>query len=449
MQPSSGDGHEGTPLLTSLIRSPTRRCNNNNDIIGGAPSLTSGYTDYLHSSNALRLVLMHGIIYYTLAVILYSFVLDTKWTIIDSLYFATVLFTTIGYGDLCPVSDLGRLCTMGLALYGIVILGIFLGIYGETLLENQTSTLSKQQTALRKGVVQAMAQTADEARSFMREYSAGGKRASSAPTLPTSNQLKNRNVSEELNCRERGLVADVGFFILDELPILTLVSLIGLTIGYLEGWDPIKSIYWTMITGTTVGLGDEAPQSEYIRLGCVFFLPLCVAVLGEVLSKIAELYLNRKRRISQEEFFSRTLTKADLVTMDTDQDGDVSKAEFLSYMLVTLQLVDQEDIDEIDALFQKLDKDGTGVLSQADLGLMDFDQTMTRSFAKLALSNSLRDEWGSSPVRQRSSPEGMAGRIASNWARRVQRRRVSEAEASQNGNAGPTGQNLSISSFEP
>ena len=53
--------------------------------------MTSGYTDYLHSSSALRLVVVHGLLYYTLAVVLYSVVLDTKWTVIDSLYFATVL----------------------------------------------------------------------------------------------------------------------------------------------------------------------------------------------------------------------------------------------------------------------------------------------------------------------------------------------------------------------
>ena len=163
---------------------------------------------------------------------------------------------------------------------------------------------------------------------------------------------------------------------------------------------PIHSAYWTIISGTTVGFGDEAPENEYVRLACVVFLPLCVAVLGEILSKIADLYLSRKRRISQQEFFSRTLTKADLVTMDTDCNGDVSQAEFLSYMLVALQLVDQTDIDEINDLFQTLDKDKTGVLHQADLELLNWDESMTRSIAQVALSQ--QDE----SLSLRSSPTG-------------------------------------------
>ena len=75
---------EETPLLTTSTNTTTT-----NEEEG--PSLTSGYTDYLHSSSALRLVVVHGLLYYTLAVVLYSVVLDTKWTVIDSLYFATVL----------------------------------------------------------------------------------------------------------------------------------------------------------------------------------------------------------------------------------------------------------------------------------------------------------------------------------------------------------------------
>ena len=41
--------------------------------------------------------------------------------------------------------------------------------------------------------------------------------------------------------------------------------------------------------------------------------------------------------------------------------------EFLSYMLVTLQKVSQEDIDELSNLFHTLDKTGDALLSVDDL----------------------------------------------------------------------------------
>lgn len=61
----------------------------------------------------------------------------------------------------------------------------------------------------------------------------------------------------------------------------------------------------------------------------------------------------------------------ELLAMDSDGDGKVSKLEYLSYMLVKLNKADQDDIDGILAQFQKLDKDGSGELDKADLERLD------------------------------------------------------------------------------
>lgn len=59
-------------------------------------SLTAGIRDYATSNEALKLFLTHVVIYYAIAVIVFSFI-EGRWSVIDSLYFATVLYTTIGY----------------------------------------------------------------------------------------------------------------------------------------------------------------------------------------------------------------------------------------------------------------------------------------------------------------------------------------------------------------
>jgi len=68
----------------------------------------------------------------------------------------------------------------------------------------------------------------------------------------------------------------------------------------------------------------------------------------------------------------------DLEIMDTNKDGHVSKAEFLVYMLTALQRVGQKDIQELLELFDRLDKDRTGVLHKADLEMsfQSFKQTL-------------------------------------------------------------------------
>lgn len=46
----------------------------------------------------------------------------------DALYWATVTLTTVGYGDLCPVTDIGRCVSMFSSLFGVVIIALPSGI---------------------------------------------------------------------------------------------------------------------------------------------------------------------------------------------------------------------------------------------------------------------------------------------------------------------------------
>lgn len=141
-----------------------------------------------------------------------------------------------------------------------------------------------------------------------------------------------------------------------------------------------------MITGTTVGFGDDSPHKPGVRLAAVFFLPLAVAVLGEFLGRVAGAYVDRKRRLAEKKFFAQSLTLADIKIMDVDNNGHVDRAEFLAYMLVTLQRVEPEEIDSLLKLFNKLDRDASGALSAADL------MTSTgRSVRQASIGRSMRD----------------------------------------------------------
>jgi voltage-gated potassium channel len=52
---------------------------------------------------------------------------ETFGTFFDAAYFAVVTITTVGYGDITPVSDAGRLCTMLMILTGIALIPTQLG----------------------------------------------------------------------------------------------------------------------------------------------------------------------------------------------------------------------------------------------------------------------------------------------------------------------------------
>ena len=46
----------------------------------------------------------------------------------DALYWATVTLTTVGYGDLCPVTDIGRCISMLSSLFGVAIIALPSGV---------------------------------------------------------------------------------------------------------------------------------------------------------------------------------------------------------------------------------------------------------------------------------------------------------------------------------
>lgn len=62
------------------------------------------------------------------ALIIYNVEPDTFETFFDAFYWATVSLTTVGYGDIYPVSVMGRVITMVSSIFGIAIVALPAGI---------------------------------------------------------------------------------------------------------------------------------------------------------------------------------------------------------------------------------------------------------------------------------------------------------------------------------
>jgi hypothetical protein len=135
-----------------------------------------------------------------------------QWPIIHSLYFGSVIFTTIGFGDLHPNSRAGENMTIVLALYGIIILGIFIGILGEAIVDSHDKAMKKKRRELRAKVIDTLA--TDE--------------------LP-SDVLDDTMQEDE---SEIPLRIEILTILLLEAPIVMVVLVLALLIGHYEGWTP-------------------------------------------------------------------------------------------------------------------------------------------------------------------------------------------------------------------
>ena len=136
-------------------------------------------------------------------------------------------------------------------------------------------------------------------------------------------------------------------------------------------WSVLETIYFSMVTASTIGFGDFSAMSKPARMAAIIYLPLAVACAGEVFSNIALVAAERRQqRVFEEQFSHNRLSFAQLVAMDADNSGQVSREEYVNFMLLQMGLVDQKEIDELHKQFQQLDVTKSGYLDRSDLELM-------------------------------------------------------------------------------
>ncbi|XP_031550131.1 potassium channel subfamily K member 18-like [Actinia tenebrosa] len=180
-----------------------------------------------------------------------------EWSFADSWLFACTIFTTIGYGNIAPLSIKGRFFCMLFATIGIPLFSVVAGSLASFIM--------------------------DLTRTLHAEYHRRKRRAQSAQ------QKKDDTSSPDVE---------------GEVPELeiTLKHVAMVCFGYLclgsmffslgEGWSLFESFYYCFITLSTVGLGDYVPGhvhhtslfGVYILVGLVLLIMLFGA-LEEVITK--------------------------------------------------------------------------------------------------------------------------------------------------------------------
>jgi len=312
-----------------------------------------GYKSFIESKLGITLAIASVVIYYALAIIAYGHIFE-HWSYIDCLYFATLTFTTIGYGDISPASDSARLFTIFFSLYGIFILGYFAGLAGEKLVDLHNDKLEKMKKNARNQATDIIFEDDD---TFVEKGETNYTNKTNEEQTETTHQKKYRVL--------RKLIWDM---ISIQVPLMSLLLLLGVLYGTVfEHWTVIESLYFTILTFSTVGYGDYAPTESWIRLSCVIFLPFCAFLFCDMIARIASVYMHYNIHKQEEEYLNRHLTLMDLELMDTDGDGNVDFGEFLCFMLKALHKVSEEDIDELRELFDKLDVNKDKTLDIKDL----------------------------------------------------------------------------------
>ena len=62
------------------------------------------------------------------ALVIYNVEPESFETFFDAFYWATISLTTVGYGDIYPVTTIGRIVTMISSIFGIAIIALPSGV---------------------------------------------------------------------------------------------------------------------------------------------------------------------------------------------------------------------------------------------------------------------------------------------------------------------------------
>jgi len=327
------------------------------------------YVEWSMSLRAFNEAFFHAGLYIILGIVFYSFILDTKLGIMESVYFAVSIFTTVGYGDISPASsNAGMVFTVFYSVYGIIILGIFLGVAGDYAVARLQSRYEKVNEAARKKYLKTI------------DAKAGGDGSEEEVAYEDVYDVKDP-IYRFLN-RFDPFLADIFVIAKSQQYLMYTIFILGIPIGWKEDWSIFQGFYWLTVTGTTIGFGDLSPQSEFSQIYCIVYIPVTVFLVGYFVGNVADLYVEKRNDDAEEIFLSKALTESSLETMDADNDNKVTKLEFLTYMLKTLGKTEQSELDYILSIFEKLDQDGSGTLTKADISIIS--EETSKLHAKVA-----------------------------------------------------------------
>lgn len=89
-------------------------------------AIQSPNTQQIISEHAYKMLALSAFLLVAIGAVVYWILEDWSW--VDSLYFAVVAVTTVGFGDLSPSTDASKLFTIGYLVVGVALITTYLNV---------------------------------------------------------------------------------------------------------------------------------------------------------------------------------------------------------------------------------------------------------------------------------------------------------------------------------
>lgn len=222
------------------------------------------------------------------------------WTHSSAIFFAATTMATIGYGNIVPVTNGGRVLCIFFALFGAPLAIITIGDLGKFLSEC-TIWLYKKLRLIRErlpcGSAGSEAGGESGAVGDSKDIESGERLGAESPG-GSSDEL------EEMLMDKTQVPVYLVFGIL-----LIYIALGACLFAVLEGWGWLDAFYFCFITLTTVGFGDLVPEQHAYIILMLLYIGVGLAVTTMCIDLVGIQYIQKIH------YFGRKFKGADLLAM--------------------------------------------------------------------------------------------------------------------------------------
>ncbi|RDX63336.1 Two-pore potassium channel 3, partial [Mucuna pruriens] len=286
-----------------------------------------------HKSSTLlvRLSFIGVFLYVAIGVAVYmtigSFRGTTTVMPVDAVYFTMVTLCTIGYGDIVPDSTFTKIFTCGFILVGFGFVGFLLNALVAYVCDTQEAFLLSMMDENRY-------------KKILRTYMVDEEKG-------------------RMRIRTKVCLALTVVIVCIAIGTVTLHSVEHLN------WD--DSIYLSITSVTTVGYGDYSIRTVTGRCFAIIWLLVSTLAVTRAFIYLTEYSIHKRNRKMAKWVLQKKITLSDLAAADLDNDGSISKSDFVVYKLKQMGKITEIDIIQISKQFDSLEHGMYGKITLADL----------------------------------------------------------------------------------
>lgn len=266
----------------------------------------------------------------------------------NAFYFIAITATTVGYGDLTPDTEEGKIFVMMFIVSGVALAGIFMTKVTDWI-------LAAQERAMQRAAERNKAQVEKDMLKLKAQLGAETDESERAAALQQrQKELAEKSAGKTMSPRVRALII-----------VLCVVALGSIAMRYLEDISFVDGCYWAIVTSTTVGYGDVTPKTANGKIFASFYAFLTIGVMAWAVSTIASAAVDDK--VENEQGMQSFKLTPEWLAEQGGEKGYVNEHDFLKAMLVAMGKADKKDLEEIDQKFNELDVNGDRTLDAKDL----------------------------------------------------------------------------------